>query len=63
MGGPVSGASMNPVRSLAPALVSLDLAAQWVYVVGPVLGALLAVPAYRAVYGDRAPLPLRRAAS
>jgi aquaporin Z len=57
MGGPVSGASMNPARSLAPALVSLDLAAQWVYVVGPALGALLAVPAYRAVYGDRARLP------
>ena len=34
MGGPVSGASMNPARSLAPALVSFDLAAQWVYVVG-----------------------------
>jgi aquaporin Z len=48
---------MNPARSLAPALVSLDLAAQWVYVVGPALGALLAVPAYRAVYGDRARLP------
>lgn len=63
MGGPVSGASMNPARSLAPALVSLDLAAQWVYVVGPVLGALLAVPAYRAVYGDRAPTPLRRSPS
>lgn len=60
MGGPVSGASMNPARSLAPALISLDLAAQWVYVIGPVLGALLAVPAYRAVYGDYAPTPLRR---
>jgi aquaporin Z len=63
MGGPVSGASMNPARSLAPALVSLDLAAQWVYIVGPMLGALLAVPAYRAVYGDRAPTPLRRTSS
>jgi aquaporin Z len=63
MGGPVSGASMNPARSLAPALVGLDLAAQWVYVAGPMLGALLAVPAYRAVYGDRAPVPLRRSPS
>ncbi len=63
MGGPISGASMNPARSLAPALVSLDLAAQWVYLVGPVLGALLAVPAYRAVYGDHAPTPLRRTTS
>jgi aquaporin Z len=64
MGGPVSGASMNPARSLGPALVSLgdaslDLAVQWVYVVGPVAGALLAVPAYRAVYADRLPTPIR----
>ena len=60
MGGPVSGASMNPARSLGPALVALDLRSLWVYLVGPTLGALLAVPAYRAVYGDRAPLPLAR---
>ena len=58
MGGPVSGASMNPARSLAPALVSLDLTALWVYLVGPTFGALLAVAAYRAVYGDRVPVPL-----
>lgn len=65
MGGPVSGASMNPARSLAPALVGGDLsllAVQWVYVAGPVAGALLAVAAYRAVYGDavRTPLAGRR---
>ncbi|PAP75881.1 aquaporin [Rubrivirga marina] len=60
MGGPVSGASMNPARSLGPALVSGDLGALWVYLVGPTLGALVAVPAYRAVYGDRAPHPLTR---
>ncbi len=60
MGGPISGASMNPARSLGPALVALDLRSLWVYLVGPTLGALLAVPAYRAVYGDRAPLPLAR---
>jgi aquaporin Z len=65
MGGPVSGASMNPARSLGPALVGAvtgpgDLSALWVYLVGPTLGALLAVPAYRAVYGDRAPHPLAR---
>jgi aquaporin Z len=60
MGGPVSGASMNPARSLGPALVALDPRSLWVYLVGPTLGALLAVPAYRAVYGDRAPLPLAR---
>lgn len=42
--GPVCGASMNPVRSLAPALVSGQLAHLWIYLTAPVLGALLAVP-------------------
>jgi len=41
--GPVSGASMNPVRSFAPDLVRGDLSHTWLYVVGPLLGALVAV--------------------
>ena len=40
---PVSGASMNPARSLGPALVSGDLGFIWIYLAGPMAGALLAV--------------------
>lgn len=50
--GPISGASMNPARSLAPALVGLDLSQQWIYVAAPLVGAFVAVLAYRSVYGD-----------
>lgn len=42
--GPVSGASMNPARSLAPALVAGHLQHLWLYLAAPVLGALVAVP-------------------
>ncbi|MES1248544.1 MAG: MIP family channel protein [Actinomycetota bacterium] len=52
VGGPVSGASMNPVRSLAPALVSGDLHALWVYLVAPPLGAVAGSFAYQAVRGE-----------
>ncbi len=41
--GPVSGASMNPVRSLAPDLVRGDFATTWIYLVGPLAGALIGV--------------------
>lgn len=41
--GPISGASMNPARSLAPALVSLQLEHLWVYLTAPISGAIAAV--------------------
>jgi aquaporin NIP len=42
--GPICGASMNPARSLAPALLSGNLTSVWIYLLAPVAGALLAVP-------------------
>lgn len=41
--GPICGASMNPARSLAPALVSGHFASLWIYLAAPVVGALMAV--------------------
>ena len=40
-GGPISGASMNPARSLGPALVSGELHALWLYLLAPLAGAAL----------------------
>jgi MIP family channel proteins len=47
VGGPVSGASMNPARSLGPALVSGDLDALWIYLLAPLVGASLGALAYQ----------------
>ena len=47
--GPISGASMNPARSLAPALVSGHLQSLWVYLTAPVIGAVLAVFTHKAL--------------
>jgi MIP family channel proteins len=52
-GGPITGASMNPARSIGPALVSGELHDLWIYLVGPILGAALGALAYQAVRGPR----------
>jgi aquaporin Z len=44
-GSPISGASMNPARTFGPDLVAIDFTSYWVYVVGPLVGAVLAVGA------------------
>jgi aquaporin NIP len=52
VGGPVSGASMNPARSLGPALISGELYALWLYLLAPLLGAALGALAYQLVRGE-----------
>ena len=51
-GGPISGASMNPMRSIGPALVSGDLHALWLYIVAPILGAAVGGLAYQFVRAE-----------
>jgi aquaporin Z len=53
--GPISGASMNPARSLAPAVCSGNLQTIWVYILAPVLGAVVAVPIWRLIRVARQP--------
>jgi len=50
--GPISGASMNPSRSLAPAVVAMQLDHVWIYVVAPIAGALASVPLCRCIHSS-----------
>jgi MIP family channel proteins len=54
-GGPITGASMNPARSIGPALVSGDLHALWLYIAAPLAGAALGALAYQFVRGEAQP--------
>ena len=45
--GPICGASMNPARSIGPALISGDMTKLWIYIAAPCIGALLAIPINR----------------
>lgn len=51
-GGPITGASMNPARSLGPALLSGHLSDLWLYLIAPPLGAGLGALAYQLVRGE-----------
>jgi MIP family channel proteins len=56
--GPISGASMNPARSFAPALASQHLSYLWIYLLAPVAGALVAVIGCRCVRKDCCSVPV-----
>ncbi len=58
---PVSGASMNPARSLGPALVNGSLEHIWIYIAGPILGALLAVAVAWVLHGSPKPSEMKAA--
>ncbi len=49
--GPITGASMNPARSIGPALASGEAGDLWIYLTGPVAGALVGVAVYEALRG------------
>ena len=49
--GPITGASMNPARSIAPAIFSGNFEHLWLYIAAPIIGALLAIFACRAIKG------------
>ena len=51
-GGPISGASMNPARSIGPAVVSGDLHALWLYILAPIIGAALGALTYQLIRGE-----------
>ncbi|MCB9190981.1 MAG: MIP family channel protein [Flavobacteriales bacterium] len=53
VGGPISGASMNPARSLGPALVSGHMEHIWLYIIAPIIGAALAVPVSNVIKGPQ----------
>ncbi len=52
VGGPISGASLNPARSLGPALLSGSLADFWIYILGPCVGTYLAHPFCSIIQGN-----------
>jgi len=54
-GGPVTGASMNPARSLGPAIAGGDYAAVWVYIAAPLLGAAVSAAVYQFLRAEARP--------
>ena len=52
VGGPVTGASMNPARSIAPAIISGNIQHLWVYIMAPLTGAIFAFPGCKLIQGN-----------
>lgn len=48
--GPITGASMNPIRSIAPAIVNMNLDHLWMYIVAPIVGSLLAIYSWKLIH-------------
>lgn len=55
MGGPLTGASLNPARSIGPAVAALNFTNLWVYLAGPALGGVVAGLLYKTVFEERGP--------
>ncbi|MGI8819080.1 MAG: aquaporin, partial [Gemmatimonadales bacterium] len=60
VGGPLTGAAMNPARAFGPALVSGQWLGQGVYWIGPIVGAILAALVWQYVLLPKTPPPRRR---
>ncbi|EYU44580.1 hypothetical protein ABFS82_08G066400 [Erythranthe guttata] len=54
--GPISGASMNPARSIGPAIVKHEYRGLWVYVVGPIIGTISGAFAYNLIRFTNKPI-------
>jgi MIP family channel proteins len=53
MGGPLTGASLNPARSIGPALILGDFSDIWIYLLGPVVGGIVAGLLYKGLFEER----------
>jgi aquaporin Z len=61
LGGPISDASMNPARSIAPQILGGEPGISWIYAAGPILGAAIAVGVHHLLCGE--PTPSEREAA